>query len=308
MQRGVRRYSGRPARGIAGQIAIGAPAAALVLAALAGCAPPAAAQDRPARGEAAASLPAPAPGAAEPSYAALVDLARAAEFTVIAAIADQARVPPERAPGLAPGKVRLYLEAETETLLAGRSAIGASLAFLADRDLDGRGRAPDLEDERFLLFARAVPGRPGEIQLVSPAAMLPASPELVERARSVLRQLAEGPPLPRVTGIREVISIAGNLAGESETQLFLASAGGEPVSLTVLRRPGMAPQWGVSWTEIVDPAARPALPETLAWHGLACFLPPELPDAAFLQQESAARARARADYAFVLADLGPCAR
>lgn len=309
MQRCVRRYSGKPARAFTRWIAAAAPAAALAMAALAGCASPGAAQGGAVQDGAATSLPAaPSAAPAGPSYAALVDLARAAEFTIIATISDQARVPPERAPDVAPGKVRLYLEAETETLLAGRSAIGESLAFLADRDTDGRGRAPDLEDQRFLLFARSVPGRPGEIQLVSPSAMLPAAPELVERARTVLRQIAEGPPLPRVTGIREVISIAGNLAGESETQLFLASEGGEPVSLTVLRRPGMDPEWGVSWTEIVDPSARPALPETLAWHGLACFLPDDLPDAAFLQQESEARSRARKDYAFVLAELGPCER
>jgi len=280
-------------------------APALALALLAGCATPGAAQERPAPSPPAAGQ---ALAPAGPTYAELVELGRAAQITLIAAVADQARVPPERAPGLEPGKVRLYLEAETETLLAGRSAIGQSLAFLADRDLDARGRVPDLEEERYLLFAQAVPGRAGEIQLVSPAAMLPASPELVERARLVLRQIAEGPPLPQVTGVREAISVPGNLAGESETQLFLETAGGEPVSLTVLRRPGMAPEWGVSWTDIVDPAAHPAQPETLAWYGLACSLPRDLPDNAFLQAEAEAQARAREDYALILGELGECAR
>jgi hypothetical protein len=277
---------------------------------LGGCAVPGAAQERPAPAPAAGESPLPAAPAvpAGPSYAALVELARAAEIAVVVAIADQARVPPERAPGLEPGKARLYFEADTETLLAGRSAVGAQLRFLADRDLDARGRAPNLEEQRYLLFARPVAGRPGEIQLISPAAMLPADPGLVERARTVLRQIAEGPALPEITGIREAISVAGNLAGESETQLFLESAGGEPVSLTVIRRPGMAPEWGVSWTDIVDVAARPAEPETLAWYRLACFLPAELPEGAFLQSEAEARSRAREDYAFILAELGPCTR
>ena len=275
---------------------------------LAGCATPLAAQGASARtpadqapAEALASDPAP-------SYADLVSLAQAAELAVIVSIADQIQVPAERSPGLEAGKTRLYLEADTETLLAGPGGIGESLAFLADRELTARGRAPDLEKQRFLLFARAVPERPGELQLVSPAAMLPAAPELVERARIVLRQLAESRQLPEVTGIREVISIAGNLAGESETQIFLKTARGEPVSLSILRRPGMAPEWGVSWTEIVDQAATAPQPETLEWYRLACFLPGDLPDEAFLQDEAEARARAREDYAFVLAALGPCAR
>ena len=281
----------------------------LACALVAGFAAPGAAQERPATGVASAESPlARSPATSGPTYAELVELAQAGEIVVIAAITDQVRVKPERAPGLAPGKARLYLEAATESLLAARAPLGESLAFLADREVDSRGRAPDLEKQRFLLFARAVPARPGEIQLVSQAAMLPADPALVERTRTVLRQLAEGPQLPQVTGVREVISVAGNLAGESETQLFLATAAGEPVSLTVLRRPGMAPEWGVSWTDIVDPAARPAEPKTLAWYRLACFLPEALPEEAFLQEEAEARARARADYAFILAELGACAR
>ena len=254
---------------------------------------------------------APTPGAAAvtfagPPYAELVALAEKAELAVIVTITEQAAVKPERAPGLAPGKARLYLEAATETLLAGRGGVGGDLRFLADRALTDQGRTPKLKKQRYLLFARAVPDRPGEIQLIAPDAMLPASPMLVERARTVLRQLAEAPSLPVVTGVREVISVAGNLAGESETQMFLATEQGEPVSLTVLQRPGMAPQWGVSWTDIVDPSARPPAPETLAWYRLACFLPRDLPDEAFLQDEAAARARAREDYAFVLEELGEC--
>jgi hypothetical protein len=69
-----------------------------------------------------------------------------------------------------------------------------------------------------------------------------------------------------VTGIRDVMSVPGNLAGESETQLFLDTATGDPVSLSVVRRPGMQPTWGVSWSEIVDQSARPPAPQTVAWY------------------------------------------
>ena len=76
----------------------------------------------------------------------------------------------------------------------------------------------------------------------------------------------------------------------------------------MLRRPGQPPRWGVSWTEIVDQAARPPERETLQWYALACFLPPRLPESAFLQSEPAAQARAREDYRLILDQLGPCAR
>lgn len=274
---------------------------------MAGCALPGIAQDRSrsASQPPAAALPDSPVG---PGYVDLLEMTEGAEIVLIAAITRQVQVQAERSPGLAPGHTRLYLEAETEAVLGGSSGIGADIVFLADHTADSRGRPPRIEGQRYLLFARPVPGRPREIQLISQDAMLPADPGLVERTRTVLRQLVEGPPLPQVTGVREVISVAGNLAGESETQLFLETAGGEPVSLTALRRPGQAPEWGVSWTDIVDPSARPPEAETLAWYRLACFLPRDIPEDAFLQEEADARARARADYAFMLDELGPCER
>ena len=104
------------------------------------------------------------------------------------------------------------------------------------------------------------------------------------------------------------MSVPGNLAGESETQLFLDTASGEPVSLSVVRRPGMEPEWGVSWSEIVDQSARPPEPQTVAWYRLACSLPAQLPAGAFLQQDQASRRRAEADYEFIIAQLGGCPR
>jgi len=223
-------------------------------------------------------------------------------------VRDQARVEPERAPGLAAGQARLYLEARTQALLASRAALGESLAYLADVPLDAKGRAPKLRKQRFLIFADRVPGRPGTLSLVAPGAQVPATPETEQLARTVIAALAAADAPPSLTGVRDVMSVAGNLSGESETQLFLETATGMPVSLTVVRRPGMEPQWGVSWSEIVDQAARPPAPETIEWYRLACFLPPQLPRDAFLQDDRAARARAEADYAFILERLGDCPR
>ena len=252
-----------------------------------------------------AVAPAPAPTL---TYTDLVELSQASELVLRVVIKNQRNVPLERAPGLAPGHARLYLRAETQALLAGAGPIGSENAFLTDVPLNARGRRPDLKDGVYLLFARRVPGRPGELQLVGRGAMQLADPVLEGRLRTVLTQLVQGERPPLVTGVREVISVPGNLAGESETQIFLQTQSGAPVSLTVVRRPGMAPSWGASWSEIVDQAARPPEPETLAWYALACHLPEQLPDAAFLQRDAASRTRAREDYALVRRQLGSCER
>jgi len=271
---------------------------------LAGCATPQVAQAQAQAQGAAAE----APSMPALTFVDLAELVEAAPTIAIVEIADQATVEPERSPGLASGDVRLYLEARTEALLAGRSAVGESLTFLADRALDPRGRAPRLRKQRFIVFATTVPGRPGQLQLVDPKAMFPAEPVLTERVRSVIAAVAANDLPPKVTGVRDVISVPGNLVGESETQMFVETASGAPVSLSVIRRPGMEPSWGVSWSEIVDASARAPAPETVEWYRLACGLPAELPADAFLQEEGRSRQQAREDYRYILQQLGPCER
>ncbi len=243
-----------------------------------------------------------------PTYADLVDLADPAAAVIHARIRKQATVEPERAPGLAPGHVRLYIEADTVALLTGAAPIGGQLRYLVDLPVDARGRAPKLRKREVLLFTRAADGRPGEIALVAPDAQLDWTAELEARLRPILAELAEPAAPPAVTTVREALSVAGNLAGESETQFFIGTRADGPVSITVVRRPNMTPVWGVSWTEIVDQSARPPARDTLAWYRLACFLPDELPSEASLSSDPAARARSVADYRFVKEQLGPCPR
>ena len=242
------------------------------------------------------------------TYADIADLAETAAIVALVEVRDQAEVEPARAPGLAPGHARLYIEARTEALLAGRSALGESLTYLVDVPFDAKGKAPKLKKQRYLIFAAPVAGRPGSLQLVGPDAQLSATPANEQLARTVIAALAAPGAPPAVTGIRDVMSVPGNLAGESETQLFLDTETGEPVSLSVVRRPGMQPTWGVSWSEIVDQSARPPAPQSVAWYRLACFLPARLPANAFLQQDPVSRRRAEADYAFIVEQLGACPR
>ena len=254
------------------------------------------------------AVPSQVSAAEAATYADLVDLAERSDLVIRAEIRRQIAVEPERAPGLAPGFARLYIEARTQALLAGRSALGESLVYLVDVPLDARGKVPKLKDRVMLLFADAVPGRPGSIQLTGKNAQLDYSPELEARLRPILTALVAGDTPPKITGIRDALAVEGTLTGESETQIFLSTGSRTPVSISVLRRPGQRPVWGVSWGEIIDSAARPPSPETLRWYRLACALPERLPSNANLARDPAARRLAEADYAFVVDALGPCAR
>ncbi len=263
-------------------------------AALAAASAPAVAQD---------AVPAPSL-----TYADMVDLADGAPLVLRAQIRKQATVEKERSPGLAPGFVRLYIEARTTALIAGNAPVGEALHYLVDVPVDAKGKPPKLKKQDVILFARPVAGHPGQLQLVDPQAQLPYSEAVEQRLRPILTELLSPEAPPRVTGIRDALAVEGTLVGESETQLFLDTQNDGPVSVTVVRRPGQAPRWGVSWTEIVDQAARPPRRETLEWYRLACSLPETLPASANLSRDPQARALASRDYALVRSELGACTR
>ena len=242
------------------------------------------------------------------TYADLADLADGAPLVIKAQIRKLATVEPARAKGVRSGWTRLYVEARTEALLGGSVPIGEALRYLVDVPLDARGKIPALKKKSVVLFARQVPGRPGELQLVAPDAQALWTPALDSRLRGLLNELAAPGAPQRVSGVREAIHVSGNLAGEGETQLFLATAKGEPAAITVMRKPGEPARWGVSFNEVVATDAASPARETLAWYRLACFLPPLLPAGANVSESPVDRAATGVDYRFVMAELGPCTR
>lgn len=242
------------------------------------------------------------------TFADLTTLAENSDLVIRAQIRRQTVVEPERAPGLAPGFARLYVEARTQALLSGTAAVGESLVYLVDVPLNARGKPEKLKDRVMLLFADGVPGRPGSIQLTGKHAQLDYSPELELRVRPILTELVGRDVPPVVTGIRDALAVPGTLTGESETQIFLETQDASPVSVTVLRRPGQRPVWGVSWGEIIDSSARAPERDTLRWYRLACALPEILPSSANLARDPAGRRLASEDYAYVVQQLGPCER
>jgi hypothetical protein len=248
------------------------------------------------------------PLALQPTYADLADLALAAPVVAGVTIVEATRLKKEAAAGVPAGRVRFYVEAQVQALIRGRDGLPGLVRYLVDMDLDARNRPPKIKNARAIVLADTVPGRPGELRLTTPAAQLPWTEPLERQLRAILTE-ANGPtPPPRITGVNGAFHVPGSLPGESETQIFLATTGGRPVSLSILRRPGETPRWAVATGEMVDEAAAPPARDTLLWYGLACFLPPALPAASTRELSDADAEAARADYQLVRTGLGPCAR
>lgn len=245
---------------------------------------------------------------AGPGYADLADLILAAPVIADATIRSTVTLKGADAAGVAPGHTRLYVEADVAALVRGAGGLPPRIGYLLDVAADANGRVPRLKKARVLIFARPVPSTPGQVQLVAPDAQLMWSPDADQRVRRIARELIATDAPPTITGIGNAFHVPGALPGEGETQLFLTTGNGAPVSLSILRRPGEQPRWAVALSEIVDEAAAPPAPDTLLWYRLACSLPAQLPERSTASLSAEDAAVAREDYAFVLASLGPCGR
>jgi hypothetical protein len=246
---------------------------------------------------------------AAPTYADLADLALPAQVVALVRIARTARLKPAEAPGLAAGRTRFYVQADVISLMRGPGEMPARVSYLVDLPNGADGKPTKLrnKDER-LVFAAIVPGRPGELRLVAPDAQIAAASSDAERLRVILREAAGARAAPRISGIGKAFHVPGSLPGESETQIFLLTADGRPVSLNIVRRPGQAPRWSVALTEIVDESAAAPVRDSLLWYRLACGLPRSLPPQSLSDAGQLEAAAIRTDYRFVLDQLGVCER
>lgn len=242
------------------------------------------------------------------TYADLADLAVAAPIAAHVSVKQALALKPSPS-DVPPGVTRFYVEAQVLSLIRGAQGLPAVVRYLVDIPNDSKGRAarPSRKTE-YLVLGDVVKGRPGDLRLIAPDAQLLWTPALAQQAREMLREATAEGAAPRIIGIGKAFHVEGTLPGESETQFFLLAAGGRPISLTVLRRPGQQPRWAVALGEIVDEAASAPKPESLLWYRLACGLPSVLPGQSVAGLDPTAVSAVRADYQLILASLGPCTR
>jgi len=243
------------------------------------------------------------PGVAHASaYADLADLALAAPVVLAARVRATIRVPRKSAPGLADGARRYLIRADVARAIVAPGPVPSRIEYLWDVASETR---PDIDDRDVLLFLKPVAGRSDQFSLVKPQAQIAADAGLEARVRTILKE-AHAAPAHKAVTVTRAFTVPGSVPGEAETQIFLASDASLPTSLVIVSRPGEAKRWTSASGDTIDTDAPPPARDTLAWYTLACGLPRALPPAAVADLDAAARAMAAADYAFVLAQLGPC--
>ena len=220
---------------------------------------------------------APAAALPAPPYADYADLVVASPLVIDATVRSALRLKPVDAPDLPPTQARLYLEADVLALIRGTGAVPARIGYTLDVALDAHGRPPRFRKTRVLLFARGVREQAAQVQLVRPDAQRGWTPGADALARRIVREVLAPDAAPTITGIGNAFHTRGALPGEGETQVFLTTPDGRPVSLSIMRKPDAAPRWAVALSEVVDEAAPPPARDTLLWYRLACTLPPPRP-------------------------------
>ncbi len=203
-------------------------------------------------------------------------------------------------PPPSPDKERYYVTADVTALIRAPAPQPPTLNLLADLSLDSRGKRPKIGKAEWLVAAR-----PSGTQVQLVAAPLAWTPEAETQIRAIVTAAAAPGAPGAVRRISGAFHSPGNVPGESETQIFIDHANGIKGSLSVLRRPNLAPAWHASFGEVASDNP-PPVKDTLGWYRLACGLPQALPEAALGELDEAGRTAARADYAFVLAQLGAC--
>jgi len=247
-----------------------------------------------------------APASPPPAYAPTVRHILASPLVLRGTIMSITRLKGPDAANVQPGFARLYVETSVVTLIRGDAAVPPVIGYLVDVPLDSKGRVPKLKRAPVLLFARAVPGQPGQIQLVGRNGQDAWTPEYEALVRHIVEQVVAPDAPPTIKSVGNAFHVPGTLPGEGETQIFLITENGAPVSLQILRRPGERPSWAVALGEIVDETAGPPKPDTLLWYRLACGLPRALPSSSTASETPENAAVARQDYQFVLDALGSC--
>ncbi len=231
-------------------------------------------------------------------YADLAMLTLDAPVIVRARVTKAAVLPAKSAAGLNAGTVRLHVDAAVTDAITAPGTVPAAIDYLVDMPVAARGKPPVLKGADVLLFLRA---DGSQFQLSNARGQLGWTAATEANVRNILTEAHSG-GVPAITGIGNAFRVPGNVPGEAESQFFLNTADGKPVSLVVLTRPGETQRLSLALGDVIDDAAEGIPHDTLRWYRTACFLPAKLPDTVEADADLAA------DYAFVLKSLGPCGR
>ena len=242
------------------------------------------------------------------SYADVADLVTISPLIIDTAIRNAQKVTPEQAVGVPANVQRMLVEADVTALIRGQGGVTPRVRFLLDVPKDAKGKVPKLKKQRLFLLGSTVTGRPGEIRLSRPNALIQWSVANDALVRSITKEAVQIDAPQRITGITSAFHSAGTVLGEGETQIFLKTEKEQPLSLSILSRPGQEKRWAVSTAEVIDDSATAPAKFTLLWYRLACGLPRTLSSDLVEAADSDNAARAQADYKFVQDSLGPCGR
>ncbi len=245
--------------------------------------------------------------AAQPlSWTDWADLSLASPVVLVGAVENVDRLSRREAPDLPPGEVRALVQVQLRAVLQAPSVMPEASAWLWQGPANAKGRAPFDKKEVVFAFARPLSGgaRPEvqALQLVSPAGQQPWTEATEAKIRAILQEAQRpGAHGLMVTGVSDGFHSRGDIPGTSESQFFLTSEGGRPITLIVRQDPGRAAEVLAGAGDLVD-RAQPIRPETLLWRGLACGLPEALPPALSSREGLAP------DYEIARAAIGPCGR
>ena len=242
-------------------------------------------------------------------FADAADLVLISPIIVDVTITKSTPIDRERAPGLRPDSARILLSGTVNTLLRGAGGIPGEVQFLADVPAGAKGRAPKMKGQRIFAFARPVQGQAGVLQLVLADSIVGFSAANDALIRKATREAVAINAPPVITGIGQAFHFPGTIAGEGETQIFLDTKDGNPVSINVTSKAGGAPLWNVSLGEVVSAQARAPERDSLLWYRLSCgTLPARLPAESLASKTQSANVKADADYQYVRQALGHCPR
>lgn len=239
----------------------------------------------------------------------LADLTLAAPMILRATLAKVERLGKKDAPDVAPGRARFLVQANVQAAILSPTAVAPFVQYLVEVPTDSRGKIPKLKGAAVLLFLRPVPGREDQVVLTGAHSQIAATPAAEATIRRIISE-SRDPVIRdlRITGVTSAFHVAGSIAGEAETQIFLATATQRPVSLVVLSRPGQPKSFTFATGDVIDEAAAMIPVNTMLWYRLACTLPATLPPGTARELSSGDRAAAATDYRFVISSLGPCGR